>query len=200
MQMQERYQGYEGMEHVVMDVRRMNSLSTDYYDLILDKGTLDCLFSSFNFYNDVPMALSEIFRVMRPGGMYMCMSHGGKDGRYGYFTGTSSATNYPPLKWTVDATMLATGLPDIMLYVCKKCSNKEWTALEKAKPPPPVTASVATSNMKDMPGLSRKKEDAGHIVLRRLRDPHFPILKDEIDELMREREKEVKRQKERDLR
>ena len=200
MQMQERYQGYEGMEHVVMDVRRMNSLSTDYYDLILDKGTLDCLFSSFNFYNDVPMALSEIFRVMRPGGMYMCMSHGGKDGRYGYFTGTSSATNFPLLKWTVDATILATGLPDIMLYVCKKCSNKEWSALEKAKPPPPVTASEATSNMKDMPGLSRKKEDAVHIILRRLRDPHFPTLKDEIDELMREREKEVKRQKERDLR
>ena len=187
------------MEHFVMDVRRMNSLSENYFDLVLDKGTVDCLFASYNFNNDVPMALSEIFRVMRPGGMYMCMSHGGKEGRYGYFAGTSSNTTYPPLKWTVDATALSTGLPDIMLYVCRKYSDKDWTALQKTKPPPKVTATVAESNMRDMPGLTRRKEDSGHIILRRLRDPTFPTLTDEINELMAEREKRERRRREREL-
>lgn len=62
----------EGITWKVMDIRKMSSFENGEYNAIVDKGTLDCLFYASE--SDVFTALSEISRVLKKRGVYICIS------------------------------------------------------------------------------------------------------------------------------
>ena len=52
-------------------------IEADKYDLIIDKGTLDCLFCDENsMIGNVIRGLRECYRVLKEGGMMISVSHG----------------------------------------------------------------------------------------------------------------------------
>ena len=61
----------EGITWKVMDIRKM-SFPDGEFQAIIDKGTLDCLF--YLGENDVMTAMTEIARVLKKRGVYICVS------------------------------------------------------------------------------------------------------------------------------
>ena len=58
----------------VMDVRKMNKFGGENsFASVIDKGTLDCLF--MNGDDDVMTALSEISRILKKNGVFVCISY-----------------------------------------------------------------------------------------------------------------------------
>lgn len=75
--MRKKYAESEGGQSItwkVMDVRKMNKFGGENsFASIIDKGTLDCLFQLGE--EDVNQALSEISRVLKKGGVFVCISY-----------------------------------------------------------------------------------------------------------------------------
>lgn len=75
-----------------MDIRFLN-LCNDSMDLVIDKGTMDALFSdgsspwtpSVSVLDNVGMTVTGIWRVLRKGGTWICMSFGQPHFRKQYF-------------------------------------------------------------------------------------------------------------------
>ena len=75
-----------------MDIRFLN-LRSDSMDLVVDKGTMDALFSdgsspwtpSSSVLNDVGATVAGIWRVLKTGGVWVCMSFGQPHFRRQYF-------------------------------------------------------------------------------------------------------------------
>ena len=58
----------------VMDVRKMNKFGGENsFASIIDKGTIDCLFHAGE--DDVLTALSEISRILKKRGVFVCISY-----------------------------------------------------------------------------------------------------------------------------
>lgn len=48
----------------------------DSFDCIFDKGTLDCMFCGDNAEEDSNRMISEVFRVLKPGGTFIEVTYG----------------------------------------------------------------------------------------------------------------------------
>ena len=59
-----------------IDVRQMKPFSSEEYDLIIDKGTIDCLLCEDNFIKEVLKAMMECYRVLKMGGKMLIISQG----------------------------------------------------------------------------------------------------------------------------
>lgn len=73
--MKKKYEGNEKLSWAVMDCTELECPS-DEYDLVVDKGTLDALYCSDHAQDVVAKTLSEIRRVLKPGGMFIDISFG----------------------------------------------------------------------------------------------------------------------------
>ena len=60
----------------VMDVKDMNSYSSNFFDIIIDKSTLDALLCSDEGSKNAACMLKECQRVLKEGGFYFCISYG----------------------------------------------------------------------------------------------------------------------------
>lgn len=69
------------MEYTVMDARNVDAIPGECFDLILDKGLFDALLCSTQNLSDIQLLLREMFRVLKPDGSYIIISHGGPDKR-----------------------------------------------------------------------------------------------------------------------
>ena len=72
------------MKFDVMDVLDLKDIQNGEYDTIIDKGCLDCILCGDN---SVPLAakmMSEIYRVLAPGGHYMVITYGDAEFRKKY--------------------------------------------------------------------------------------------------------------------
>lgn len=65
-QMKKLYSNLPQLQWDVMDIRKM-SYPDNYFDVILDKGTIDALSTSDDADSMIPEALSEYARVLKPG-------------------------------------------------------------------------------------------------------------------------------------
>eukprot|EP00826_Nyctotherus_ovalis_P064802 TRINITY_DN9513_c0_g1_i10.p1 TRINITY_DN9513_c0_g1~~TRINITY_DN9513_c0_g1_i10.p1 ORF type:complete len:165 (-),score=51.71 TRINITY_DN9513_c0_g1_i10:18-512(-) len=73
-QMKERYkESCPNASFVVMDARKLE-FETGSFDVVVDKGTLDCLLSDEAGFETIETVLNEIYRVLTPTGTYMCIS------------------------------------------------------------------------------------------------------------------------------
>ena len=55
------------------------------FDVVVDKGTMDSVLCGEGSTSNVGKALSECTRVLKPNGIFVCMSYGIPDNRLSYF-------------------------------------------------------------------------------------------------------------------
>ena len=67
-----------------MDVRHLR-LQDAAFDLIVDKGTFDCVLCGEEGEEDAEVMLSHLSRTLAPGGVYVVISHATPDNREHYF-------------------------------------------------------------------------------------------------------------------
>lgn len=73
----ERYPDVNGLEFVAGDVLSMKDLFEDNsFDVVFDKGTMDCLTSSPSTSKNVPIMMKEIMRVLKQNGIFIEVSYG----------------------------------------------------------------------------------------------------------------------------
>jgi len=70
-----------------MDVMDMSELQTGEFNVVLDKGTLDSVLCGDNSVPNADRMMQEIYRVLAPNGVYVCVTYGDEDHRKKYFVG-----------------------------------------------------------------------------------------------------------------
>ena len=98
--MQMKYVDCTGVNFLCMDVCEMLGLTSDAYSLVIDKACIDALFCSSSFITSVHRAFSEIFRVLKPDGLFFCVSHANPLARVPYFR---------RVPWAIDIGKLVEG-------------------------------------------------------------------------------------------
>lgn len=68
-----------------MDVRAMQALEKGSFDCVIDKGTFDSILCGEGSDTNAEKTLSEIYRVLAPTGVYVCISYGIPEQRESYF-------------------------------------------------------------------------------------------------------------------
>ena len=86
------------MDWRVMDVRDMSELETGSFDCVLDKSIVDTLACSTGSIENIDKMLYEVWRVLKPGGVYIAICYGEPDTRLHYFEGRSEEG----LDWMVE--------------------------------------------------------------------------------------------------
>ncbi len=83
---------YNGMQCIiysyivkVMDVLEMNDFKQSEFNVVVDKGTLDSILCGDNSEPNAIKMLSEIYRVLAPNGIYICITYGDEEHRIKYF-------------------------------------------------------------------------------------------------------------------
>ena len=67
-----------------MDVLNMKEVQNAEYNVVLDKGTLDSVLCGDNSEANAEKMLTEINRVLKPNGVYICISYGSEEQRKEY--------------------------------------------------------------------------------------------------------------------
>ena len=83
--MEEKYKAkFPKMTFKVMDALDMKEIQTGYYNTVIDKGTLDSVLCGDNSVANAQKMISEVFRVLAPGGHYICITYGDPEHRKKY--------------------------------------------------------------------------------------------------------------------
>lgn len=109
----------------VLDITDMSRFSHGEFDVVIDKGCLDCLLCGDNSTDRTLTALKHISRVLRPGGVYISISYGAPMFRTNYMS-------RPEFKW------------DVSVFCVPKPSRKPEVANIT-----PVHPHTATADLKE---------------------------------------------------
>ena len=86
MSIEEKYKTkYPKMVFKVMDVLNMQEIQTGSFNIVFDKATLDSILCGDNSGNNAQKMINEIYRVLSPGGKYICITYGDPEHRKKYF-------------------------------------------------------------------------------------------------------------------
>lgn len=118
----------------VMDVRNMH-FPSDYFDLIIDKSTIDALLCGESAFINTALMMRECQRVLKVDGAYMGISYGNPENRVlhykrGHLKMTVQTYQVAPAKDSKDQQSVH------FVYVCKKIEGAEahcaanWDAVE----------------------------------------------------------------------
>jgi len=123
--MADRFRDRDQMEFTAMDARNLELIPDNTFDLIIDKALLDALLCSDDNIISANRLVREMFRVLKPGGTYVIVSHGPPDTRIGYLRRPAQG-----LVWSVDTVACEKnrleGLEELpehknhFLYACRK--------------------------------------------------------------------------------
>lgn len=69
------------MSYRQMDVLDMSELKGGEFNAVVDKGTLDSVLCGDNSTANAEKMLSEIYRILTAGGVYLCVTYGSEDHR-----------------------------------------------------------------------------------------------------------------------
>lgn len=83
-QMADRFKDLDQMEFTQMDARSIELIPAATFDLIIDKALFDSLLCSDDNIVSVNKMVREMQRVLKPGGVYIVISHGSPENRLGY--------------------------------------------------------------------------------------------------------------------
>ena len=93
-QMQELYkEKLPNLLYKQMDVKSLQ-YEEGTFDAVIDKALFDCILCGDGSGPNADLTLSEIYRVLSPTGVYICISYGLPESRLGYF-------QKPDFDWTV---------------------------------------------------------------------------------------------------
>ena len=123
--MQHRYGAKDRLEYREADCRDLRAFDECAYDLVLDKALFDCVLCGSQNLSGVALMTAEAFRVLKPGGAYVVVSHGAPQTRLGYL-------ERPALDWRV--SIVPVQKPRIAaepqraddvyyVYVCRKAAR-----------------------------------------------------------------------------
>ena len=84
-QMHDKYIDKSEMEYQKMDARNMQ-IPDNCFDLIVDKALFDAQLCSIDNISSVNSLLKEMYRVLKPGGVYIIVSHAEPSRRLSYLT------------------------------------------------------------------------------------------------------------------
>ena len=122
-QMTDRYQDRDEMEFTVMDAANMDFFPDECFDFIMDKALMDAVLCGENSFKAVSSMISEMHRVLKPGGVYVVCSYGVPASRVTYLN--------KDVEW-LDVEIKKIGKPPVenfkelgaspfhFLYVCTK--------------------------------------------------------------------------------
>ncbi|KAI5057383.1 hypothetical protein GOP47_0027398 [Adiantum capillus-veneris] len=80
--MQKKCQNVSQLKYETMDVLDMSPLDDDSFDSVIDKGTLDAIMCVVGGPYNVGLMMAEVFRVLKPGGVYMLITTGNPESRF----------------------------------------------------------------------------------------------------------------------
>ncbi|KAH9315403.1 hypothetical protein KI387_024030, partial [Taxus chinensis] len=92
--MQKKYEKVPQLKYAQMDVRDMSCFSNEYFDSVIDKGTLDSLMCGASAPLSAARMLEEVSRVLKPEGVYMLITYGDPRVRMPHL-------NLPRYNWTI---------------------------------------------------------------------------------------------------
>lgn len=76
---------FQKLLDVLSDVRDMKEVESESMDMILDKGTFDTILCSEYSRRNAAAMLGEIYRALKNGGTYICITYGSPEKRIPYF-------------------------------------------------------------------------------------------------------------------
>jgi len=82
--MEQRNKEYEGMTYKTADVTNMPDFNNGFFDIAIDKGTLDAILCGENSVANADKMLGEISRALRPGGVLIVVTYGDPPTRLTY--------------------------------------------------------------------------------------------------------------------
>ena len=84
--MEEKYrETFPRMVFRKMDALNMNDFQDGMFNIVIDKGTLDAVMCSDNYVINARKMISEVYRVLIPGGKYICVTYGDPEHRKKHF-------------------------------------------------------------------------------------------------------------------
>ena len=84
--MEEKYrETFPKMVFRKMDAMDMKDFQDEMFNVVIDKGTLDTIMCSDNFMVNGRQMISEVHRVLKPGGKYICITYGDPEHRKKHF-------------------------------------------------------------------------------------------------------------------
>lgn len=84
---------------IVGDARKLDGFPNNCFNLIIDKGLFDSLLcSELDNILSAKQYLREMYRILKPGGYFVMVSHGSPDTRLGYLRKGA--------KWKVDHNII----------------------------------------------------------------------------------------------
>ena len=83
--MREKHQEYEEMDYVLMDITEQNEIVEESFNCVIDKGTFDCIACCEDgSQKKIESMLENVYRILAPGGCYICVSRGSPETRLLY--------------------------------------------------------------------------------------------------------------------
>jgi len=113
----------------------MDIMTTDFengeFDAVIDKGTLDCILCGDNATTSSAKALGEVHRVLKAGGVYICVSYGMPQHREHYFSKPEydwevifQKVFKPTISTSITIAADDKDSPNVhYIYICKKRSD-----------------------------------------------------------------------------
>jgi hypothetical protein len=80
-----------------MDGCEMGTLPDQSFTFAIDKGCIDALFCQSNYSSAIKRMLCEINRILKPDGVFACISHGNARARVPYFRSVPMGLDVLPL-------------------------------------------------------------------------------------------------------
>jgi len=89
---------YDSLKYLIMDARELQ-FDNNSFDSVIDKGTIDSAFCGAGSHQNVKKIVNEIYRVLKPGGVFISISFGLPDQRKPWF-------NRPEFEWEMSETVI----------------------------------------------------------------------------------------------
>ena len=99
-QMTEKHKDKASVTWKVMNATQMD-FSDELFDIVLDKGTFDSILCGESSTSMAHRTLKEVYRVLKPNGVFICVSYGKPDNRLAYLE------NQGEFNWRVDVDTVA---------------------------------------------------------------------------------------------
>jgi len=96
---QEHKESCPELQWLQMDMRMLD-FPSENFEVVLDKAATDALLTGKGSFHNMFDTLKEVWRVLKPGGCYVCISHAAPNKRFHHFQRSD-------LGWTVEHTAVA---------------------------------------------------------------------------------------------
>ena len=170
-QMQYRYHECEGLDYIVGDVRNLEMFNDESFDVIVDKGCIDCIFCSYISIDAVMMAYKEMHRLHKGTGKFISISYG---------TFEMRVSHMREFHWEVDVSAVAYS-HGVSMFLAQRYPDKQrvksfedgkmLTGDDKKKSNSNMAKSDYIKDGKDKDGKPiKKKEDKAKLSKSRMEE------------------------------